>query len=255
MKGLHRRVAAGFLSIVFLLFVSGVIAFVELNTLSSDTKSILGENRDKMELSRSMLDAAQKQEDAFVMLAIVGDSLYGGDCLEAIDDLQYSINQAYDQVSSRHILDSLSLKVVELKLLAHTVIDAPKYDSLTVVDRGAYYQQYRPIREDIVSSIYDLTSASMLSVEPRAEQLQSNAYRAVTPVLISLVVMIVMVLLLYYFIVLYCVNPVVRLNRSMQDFINFKLPFKSKDDCRDELRTLQESIESLTQQIKRQQKL
>ena len=38
------------------------------------------------------------------------------------------------------------------------------------------------------------------SLAPRTEQLKRNAYRAVTPVLISLLVMIAIVLMLYYFV-------------------------------------------------------
>ncbi len=254
MKGLRWRISAGFLSIAVLLFISGVIAFVELNMLSGDTKSILNENRRKMELSRAMLEAAQRQGDAFVMMTLFDDASSGDICLEAIDEIDSTLDVAYDEVSSREILDTLSLKLVELKLLTHTVIDMPKFDSLAMEDRESYYQQYRPLHLDIIDAIYDLTSASLQSVEPRAEQLQRNAYRAVTPVLISLIVMIVIVLLFYYFMIIYGVNPIVRLNRSLADFLNFRVPFKSKDDCNDELRELQESIESITLQLKREQK-
>ncbi len=254
MKGLRRRVSAGFLSIAVLLFISGVIAFFELNTLSGDTKSILNENKRKMELSRAMLEAAQQQSDAFVMMTLFDDASSDAICLDAIEELEATLDVAYDEVSSREILDTLSMKLIELKLLTHTVIDMPKFDTIAMENRDEYYQLYRPIHLDIISSIYDLTSASLLSVEPRAEQLQRNAYRAVTPVLISLIVMIVIVLLLYYFMIIYCVNPIVRLNRSLSDFLNFRLPFKSKDDCNDEVKELQESIEKVTLQLKREQK-
>lgn len=43
------------------------------------------------------------------------------------------------------------------------------------------------------------------SLAPRTEQLKRNAYRAVTPVLISLLVMIAIVLMLYYFVSAYLV--------------------------------------------------
>ncbi len=254
MKGLRRRVSVGFLSIAILLFISGVIAFVELNTLSDDTKSILDENRDRVELSRNMLELMQRQNDAFVEMTIFDDSAYDTVAVNTLSKLEITLNDAYDHISTSSKLDTLSLKVTELKLLTSTVVNVKTFDDLERSSRASYYKEYRHIYRDIVGSIYDLTSASLWSIEPRAEQLQRNAYRAVTPVLISLAVMIIIVLMLYYFMIIYCVNPVVRVNKSLQDFIDFKLPFKPKGNFTDEFKELEESIDSLTTQVKRELK-
>lgn len=250
MKGLRRRVSVGFLSIAVLLFISGVIAFVELNTLSDDTRSILDENRDRVELSRNMLELMQKQNDAFVEMTIFENSAYDTVAVNTLSKIETTFSDAYNQVSANAQLDSLSLKITELKLLTATVVNVKTFDDLERSSRAEYYREYRPIYSDIVGSIYDLTSASLWSIEPRAEQLQRNAYRTVTPVLISLAVMILIVLMLYYFMIIYCVNPVVRLNRSLQDFTNFKLPFKPKGDFMDEFKELEEGIDNLTTQVK-----
>ena len=70
------------------------------------------------------------------------------------------------------------------------------------------------------------------------------------PVLISLVVMIAFVLMLYYFITIYCVNPVLALRKSLADWLAFRLPFAPKSECRDELLELKEDIETLINQSK-----
>ena len=66
-----------------------------------------------------------------------------------------------------------------------------------------------------------------------------------TPVLISLLVMIATVLMLYYFMSLYCVDPVVRMNKSLGDFLAFRVPFAPKADFKDEVQELREKIEML----------
>lgn len=48
----------GFSSIVFLLFFSGMVSFVELSHLSQDTDDILKANKRNIELAKDMLDAA-----------------------------------------------------------------------------------------------------------------------------------------------------------------------------------------------------
>ena len=80
---------------------------------------------------------------------------------------------------------------------------------------------------------------------PRAEQLSKNAYRSVTPVLISLLVMIAILLMFYYFVYVYGVQPLLRMNRSLADFFSFKLPYKPKAQMIDEIKELSDNIENL----------
>ncbi len=254
MRGLRKRVTVGFLSIAILLFISGVIAFFELNTLSLDTKNILSVNSRKMELAHQMLNTLHAQDEAFVQMTLFGEEGYDDICLRSIEELNRTIDIARSEISNPQMLDSLSIYLTELVELTQIVSAPVELDSLgvAVVERQAYYNSYRPIHSNIANSINSFTTSSFMSMEPRAEQLQRNAYRAVTPVLISLVVMIAIVLMLYYFMIIYCVNPIVRLNRSVGDFITYRLPFVSKGDCRDEVAELQDKIESMTSQIRRE---
>ena len=79
-------------------------------------------------------------------------------------------------------------------------------------------------------------------MSPRAERLSRNAYRAVTPVFISLVVMIVILLMFYYFVVSYALKPIIEMNKSLGDWMRYKIPFAIKAECRDELQELSEKI-------------
>ena len=98
--------------------------------------------------------------------------------------------------------------------------------------------------------ILRMLSYAQSSLTPRAERLSRNAYRAVTPVFISLVVMIVILLMFYYFIKIYAVKPIVEMNKSLGDWIRYKLPFSIKAECRDELDELKGKIESVTNNAK-----
>ena len=88
-------------------------------------------------------------------------------------------------------------------------------------------------------------TSTQSSLAPRAEQMKKNAYRAVTPVLISLVVMIAIVLMLFYFMSIYCVTPIERMNKGLGDWLSFRVPFAVKGDLKDEVLELKEKIESL----------
>ncbi len=244
MKGLRKRVSVGFLSIVVLLFFSGTISFFELRTLSGDTESILKSNQRNMKLAREMLHSVQSHDAAFAQMTIYADSTYDQICSANLDSLQRTLIVAYNESYDKHMLDTLTSVVSELKSLVGIVSLVSPSDSLH--SRQDYFELYRPIHTNMINMIYDYMTSSVTSVEPRAEQLKRNAYRAVTPVLIALAVMIAIVLMLYYFMIILCVNPIVRMNRSLGDFIAFKLPFATKEDCNDEVSELQDKIEDLT---------
>jgi len=53
------------------------------------------------------------------------------------------------------------------------------------------------------------------------------------------------VLMFYYFIVVYCVSPIEKINRSLSDFLSYRLPFIVKVDLLDELKELVDGIEKL----------
>ena len=77
-----------------------------------------------------------------------------------------------------------------------------------------YNDEYVALYGRLTSAIKNYMTSTQSSLAPRAEQMKKNAYRAVTPVLISLAVMIAIVLMLYYFMSVYCVNPILRMNKG-----------------------------------------
>lgn len=237
----------GFLSIVTLLFISGMISLFELGHLSTDAESILNNSRRNMELGKEMLLALQDHDRAVSRIAVLGerDSRYDSICLNSISRLETSLLAAYDTSKGNVYLDSLTTSVSGLRVMTGGLL-ASKPDSLNVVPAAVWYDTTYDAE---ISKIRDQVNGYMTytynRLAPRAEQLSHNAYRAVTPVLISLLVMIAIVLMLFYFITIYCVNPILGINKSLLDYLTFKLPFTVKAECRDELQDLKENIETL----------
>jgi hypothetical protein len=57
--------------------------------------------------------------------------------------------------------------------------------------------------------------------------------------------MISVVLLLYYFIYIYGVKPILRMNRALSDYLSYRLPYKTKVEMVDEVKELSDNIEHL----------
>lgn len=277
MTGMRKRVTIGFLSIVCLLFFSGMVSFVELSRLGRDTGDILKASRRNIELAKEMLDAAHNQNVALIHLTVLGDRSYEEVCRREMAHLEDVMLVAQNEALDKSFLDSLAFATTEMKILVDGYlarVDAAEAiaavvaadttlvaaDSLTVNERVAevgkdwYTNEYEAVYHRLTAAVKAYMTSTQSSLAPRTEQMKKNAYRAVTPVLISLVVMIAILLMFYYFMTIYCVNPIVKINKSLGDFLSFRLPFNVKAECKDEVLELKERIDTLTTQLRQQQK-
>ena len=245
MTGLRKRVTVGFLSIVCLLFFSGMVSFLELSHLSRDTGEILKANKRNIELAKEMLDAAHEQNIALIRLSVFGDRSCDSLCRKSMERLENTLLVAQSEALEKSFLDSLAFATTELRLVTDNYLafgGAARADSPAALRPDSlggrwYSEEYQAIKSYMTS-----TQSSLV---PRAEQMKKNAYRAVTPVLISLVVMIAIVLMLFYFMSIYCVTPIERMNKGLGDWLSFRVPFAVKGDLKDEVLELKEKIESL----------
>ena len=254
-----------------------MVSFVELSRLGRDTGDILKASRRNIELAKEMLDAAHNQNVALIHLTVLGDRSYEEVCRREMAHLEDVMLVAQNEALDKSFLDSLAFATTEMKILVDGYlarVDAAEAiaavvaadttlvaaDSLTVNEHVAelgkewYTNEYEAVYHRLTAAVKAYMTSTQSSLAPRTEQMKKNAYRAVTPVLISLVVMIAILLMFYYFMTIYCVNPIVKINKSLGDFLSFRLPFNVKAECKDEVLELKERIDSLTTQLRQQQK-
>lgn len=249
MTGIRKRVTIGFLSIVALLFFSGLVSLFELSHMSNDIEAILDSSRKSIEMSKNMLDAIQNNERSVTYYTVLRDSLYADSCRTSLADFDVRLRQARSDVSAeaQPRFDSLDLYTARLNETLSALLDNNAAQSTAVPFDGRrwYNTEYAPLYDRITDEITNVMGHVQSSLNPRAERLSRNAYRSVTPVFISLVVMIVILLLFYYFVMIYTVKPIIEMNRRLGDYIRYKLPFDIKAECQDEMRELKEKIESM----------
>ena len=255
MTGIRKRVTVGFLSIVVLLFFSGLVSLFELNHMSADIEVILEGNRRSLELSENMLSAISAHDRAVVNYAVFRDTLYSDSCKMRFKELSAHIDEARSEAtkSTEMMFDSLRISAERLGAVVHELRTSRTIEHLVLTDtlnngaqsfdgKGWYDRNYVPAYDATSTSIMRVLSHAQSFMSPRAERLSRNAYRAVTPVFISLVVMIVILLMFYYFIVSYALKPIIEMNKSLGDWMRYKIPFAIKAECRDELQELSEKI-------------
>ena len=282
---MRKRVTIAFSSIVCLLFLSGLLSLVELNRVSHGAGDILTASRRNVELAKEMLDAAHEQNVALIHLTVLGEEQYAEACHRAMGRLEQTLLVARAEALDPSFLDSLSFATIEMKVMVDRYLnrlnESQALDTPAVVDTMAmeipvdslgvdsllmraaieaavqndeedsvrwYTEEYEAVYLRLTAAVKAYMTSTQSSLAPRTEQMKKSAYRAVTPVLISLLVMIAVLLMFYYFMTIYCVNPIVKMNRSLGDYLAYKVAFSVKTECRDELRELKEKIETLINQ-------
>lgn len=288
---MRKRVTIAFSSIVCLLFISGMLSLVELNRVSHGAGDILTASRRNVELAKEMLDAAHEQNVALIHLTVLGEKAYADDCRRAMGRLEQVLKTARDEAHDKSFLDSLSFATIEMKVMvdrylnrlaereaqsvvvpdsAALVVEMP-VDSLgvdSVLIQAAieaaeqndeedsvrwYTEEYEAVYLRLTAAVKAYMTSTQSSLAPRTEQMKTSAYRAVTPVLISLLVMIAVTVMFYYFMMIYCVNPIINMNRSLGNYLTYKVPFTLKEACKDELMELKEKIDTLINQARHRQ--
>ncbi|MCH5334434.1 MAG: hypothetical protein J1D86_01325 [Alistipes sp.] len=251
MTGIRKRITVGFTSIAALLFFSGMISFFELSHLSNDTEEILKANSRNIELARAMIDAADEQNRSFIHLAVLGRTDYDSLCRASMVRIEQTLEEARREAIVPEALDSLSYAVAELRMLTDDFLVFGAGAGQGYVDVYWYDNDYRNGYEALSKAIGSFMTSTQNSLAPRTEQLKKNAYRSVMPVLISLAVVIAVVLMFHFFITIYCINPILNMNKSLGNYLQFRTPFKTDAESRDEMLELGEKINILITESKR----
>ena len=259
------------MSIVSLLFVSGMISLFELRTLSNDTEAILDASRSDISFAKDMLRYAHEHNHAMMRCVLFSEEAAEAKCAGIIEAMEVAVTTVRGDVTRgvEGCLDTLSICIAELKSTSEArpkvkplfvkhenILPALSPDSLSqtidnkpsaeLISAGEWYERdYEIAYRRLTDQVERYTTLSHGLLAPRAEQLNKNAYRSVTPVFISLLVMIAIVLMFYYFVLVYGVRPIVKLNRSLADYLAFKLPIHVKAELVDELKELNDNIENL----------
>lgn len=261
MKGIGKKTTVAFLSIVALLSVSGVISLFELGNLSNDTEEILSANSRDVEIARDLLRSAHSHSQAMMHVVIFGNEVERQLCNEALAEIDAHIASVRNK-SSRLMqgpLDTLLMYSEELRRVTDSYNAAMfAADTLRVGEhkldgREWYKEMYEPVYDCFTEQVQRYLTLSHSQLSPH-DQLSKSVYRAVAPVLISLLVMIAVVLMFYYFVYVYGVKPILSINRSLIDHLSFKMPYKPKAEMVDQIKELSDNIETLINISKLNQK-
>lgn len=264
LKSIKRRVQLAFTSIILLLVFSGALSLFELERVSQDTERILHESKVSTDLAHEIVTVLNEQNDAMIEMAVIGGDIvdiapYYKGCVESIEHLADATLRAHErmtEIGSPEITDSLMLYTARINDLTNSYINGDVHraissDSLAHRTPHSWYVEcYKPEYVNLSKQITKFMTGTESTLSPDVNSLSLTARRAVTPVFLSLVVMIVVALMFYYFLNHYLIKPIMRINRSLGDYLRYRTPFDKDIACRDEIKSLRDRIENLIAKLK-----
>lgn len=241
--GIRKKIIIGFLSLAGLLIFSSIVSFFELGRIGIKAQQILTVGEQSMDLSSRMLDAAQEQNFAVLQTFLTGQTSYDTLFLSGREHFSEALKTAEEQGIAG--LDSVKSAYLGYKDISEMYV-VKGFISDTEWLLGPYQNSY----QKLIHQIKIFMTKSQNTLGPQARALETNAYRAITPSLITTGIMILIVLMFLYFIDLYFVSPVIKLNKSLGDWLAYKVPFNVTLEGKDETLELKEKIEELINQLK-----
>ena len=190
MTGIRKRVTIGFLSIVVLLFFSGLVSLFELNHMSQDIDAILSSNRQGIALSESMLDAIRANDRAVIRYAVLRDTTYADSCKVSASIFAQTIASAREKITSSDnasLFDSLDVAAQRLSSLVEQLHASGRVEQSVRIDdfwgvvptfNGSewYNKEFLPIYNNASGHILQVLTYAQNSLTPRAERLSRNAW-------------------------------------------------------------------------------
>lgn len=245
MMGIRRKVILGFAGIALLLFCSGMFALFELNRLSHTTQSLLDSSSRNIEISRAMLDAVQDQNTALLQMIVLNNNNYDSLYKAGKANFDKALEQATVTVGDLADLDSIYRSCNDYDQIVNDYVYASPEQSI-----DWFMNVYKTSYFKLTASIKNYMSSSQHSLNIKASQLEKNAYRTITPNVITLGVLVMIIAMFLFFVDLYVLKPIVNLNKSVGGYVNNRIPFNVKIESKDELLSLKENIEKLILAIK-----
>lgn len=264
LKSVKRRVQLAFASIILLLVFSGALSLFELERVSHDTEEILQQSKLTTDLAREIVTVLNEQNDAMIEMAVIGGNIvdiapYYKSSVESIERLAEATERAHErmiEIGSPEITDSLLLYTARINDLTSSYINGDVHlaissDTLSYRTPHSWYvEYYKPEYVNLSKQITKFMTGSESTLGPDVNSLSLTARRAVTPVFLSLVVMIVVALMFYYFLNHYLIKPIMRINRSLGEYLRYRSPFDKDIACRDEIKSLRDRIVILIAKMK-----
>ncbi|MDR3366549.1 MAG: hypothetical protein LBO71_06250 [Prevotellaceae bacterium] len=249
--GIKGKITLGFMVLMLLLTVSGVISIYELVRMRTSVSGIITNNVNNIAASQELLNMVQR-----VSYAMQEFTFNHNDApmakLASSDSLVSKLLEHPNELELYMQGNSESLAGIEnLFVPLHTAV----HDLLLIEDSEkrpeAYFMTFAPAYHLLMQKLGNMVALNQHELRNNAAAIEQNRYRTVIPCIIAVFAGVVLIIMFNYFIMHYFANPLIRITHAIENTVEYKSPFRVVVESDDEVGQLNKAITALVAQVKK----
>lgn len=243
---MRKKISIGFVSLALLLLFAGVISVYELRRLSNQAMTVIELNSKNTELAKSMLNGLHLQNSA-VLAAAFNNS----DTLSNEYNLgRVMFDEAYTGAFDTDKIDIAAVN--EARSNYRKVISDYMGGNTSGLTKEQFLASYLDAYYKLDQTIKNYLTSPESSLPARANSLEEDIYKTITPSILTLCIAIIIVLMFYFFVDSYYVRPLTKIHKALENNLYHNVPFDPHfESNNDELNGLRDMIGELTERKKR----
>lgn len=264
-RSIKRKVGAGFTVLAFILFFSSIVSLFEYTRMNRVLTQQIEENVNSVNIARELIILTEDYNlgvlDAMSEPDFDGGFVTGGpasatnaDFIKEFGQTMEDMRRSFTQTTSfkeKNYADSVLLAYTAYMQVLRESRDLNAANADFQTRQDWYFDRLQPFYMKLRNYIRSLTNASQQALLENSQRVDETFYRSITPAIASVVVGLLVVILFNYFINFYLINPLIKINKGIQGYRNFRKDYTvSVDNNGDELDQLNSSVSDIIEDHK-----
>lgn len=241
--GIKTKVWLGCLVLGLILFFSGLISAYEMRSMNKFVSDVIADNVSSIDAAKELLAVAE-EHNINLMAGIEKDyAAVDSVDVEEFGTLFESLRGTFRAPSEERAADSVMFAYAAYMQVVGEAGDIWQFDEF--VRREWFFDRLQPVYLRFRGYLRTLTNVTEQNLIESSKSLQENYHRSAMPSFISMLLTLVLVMLFHYYMNYYIVNPLLRINKGINQYRKYGRKYEEKPDSYDEIAELSSNVKDL----------
>ncbi len=244
--GLRSKVVMASMVLVFMLLLSGMIAFFEFGRMSRHVSEIISNNVTSVDISRNLLNLCDRYNSSLFQ-NLNEDYLVSIPEILPADEFEENISLLRNTVRSK-----AEKKLVDTVRYAYSAYMQVAIDVEHIwlqpkdIRTDWYFQNLQKSFDELRHYLQRLSSHSQRALAGNYDSLKDSYYRSIMPGVVAIGASIILVILFSFFLNIYVLKPILKMHKGIKDYRDFHRKYNvSFDYGGDQIQEMNNDIKDL----------
>ena len=244
---LRMKLSLSLSAIAIVLLLSSIISVLEYRRMSNYVSGMIADDIRNIHVAQRLVDAVDTYN--LQVLALIGD-----DNLSSLPDFDRAGFLSHCDSLKAGLGDGRVVPMADSVLYAYSAYMLASLELEDVLQsnfidtRDWYFNRLQPLFGRVRGYLDRLGEEMYAELQQNSEDFDSGFYRSIIPGTVAVAVGILLVFLLMFYIMVYYVNPLYKMNSSLGDFLKYRHRYSCTFEGNDQLGDLNTSITELTEE-------